>query len=123
MSIIDKHPAPWRMSTDVPHYMTMVEDANGTAVIHAEEGCSFGYLCSPEEEEAIKRLILAAPVLLKVLQLILNRGDLPRDQTPFNLLVGWLNGEKDCPPIDLGAFMKWLDGEPIDIIARIEGET
>ena len=110
MTILDKHPEPW-----IYDEFDGVKDANGETMFSG--GCVGMDNASLQMDDDVSKLILAAPVVLESLAVVLS-DDGPRDMTPFNLLVGWLKGEPDCPPIDLGEFVKWLRGGTANIIAK-----
>lgn len=98
MSILDKHPAPWRHREEFGDIL----DANGEIVATAENGCGLNLM-------AAYRLILAAPELLAALNAC---PWLPRNETrlPNGMIV----------PGDYKKTSAWLDAAEA-LIARIEG--
>jgi hypothetical protein len=85
MEHMSKHPGPWRYEDG------RFVDANGVGLTG----------------NAPMRLILAAPALLEGMQALLS-DDGPRDLTPFNLLVDYLDGKPGANGVDVAEFLKWL---------------
>lgn len=96
MSILDKHPAPWKFAT-----IQRIEDANGREVLTAQGPISVGsFVGTFEENQATQRLILAAPVLLTALK----------------------DAYDDCPSTkDEATWKSERRTEALALIARIEG--
>lgn len=116
MSTLEKHPGPWKADYE------RVMAANGECVFSGGSvdlaNAEIGW--GGDEDEG-KRLTLAAPILLEALAVAVSENA-PRDLTPFNLLIGWLNGEPGYPEVDLEAFLKWLREERITIVITREGD-
>lgn len=108
MSILDKHPAPWKY-TDGAIY-----DGRGKCVLSSDyveiEG-SGEVQPDLEIETSLERLILAAPILFECVKAFVSEDE-PRDLTPFNILIDDIEGTNECDPIitepSLSAFLAWL---------------
>ena len=113
MSTLEKHPGPWKFEGGI-------FDANGNSLV---SGGTYDLAnCDAEVEEDVKPLILATPILLEALAVAVSENA-PRDIMPFNLLIGWLNGEPGYLEVNLEAFLKWLREERTTIVITREGEA